>query len=464
MSLTLRFLGAAQEVTGSMYLLETPGGRLLVDCGFHQGRRRESRQRNSHLPAELAGAQACVLTHAHIDHSGSLPTLVKQGFGGTIWTTPATRDVCAHLLRDSARIQETDARYLNRKFASDPDWEPIEPIYDERDAIRAVGRMAGVPYHLPFSPLPGISARFFDAGHILGSAQLLLEVDGPPRRRILFSGDLGRANMPIIRDPETPPTADYVILESTYGARLHGSIAEMGDRLVEVVTETVRRRGKVIIPSFALGRSQEIVYTLHQLWRDRRIPDVPIFVDSPLSTNLTAVFQLHPECYDDEARAFIEETGDAFSFARLRYIQSPEESMALNTLAEPAIIIAASGMCESGRVLHHLRNHVEDQATTVLIVGFQAQHTLGRRLVERRPRVRIFGVERDLHARVVVLNGFSAHADRGDLLAYARRQRGARRLFLVHGEPEQQGPLADTLVGEGFSMWVPGRGEAAVLD
>ena len=270
--------------------------------------------------------------------------------------------------------------------------------------------------------------------------------------------------MPILRDPETPERPDHVVMESTYGGRIHGAMVELEEQLCRVVAATVARRGKLVVPAFSLGRTQEVVFALHRLHRAGRIADLPVFVDSPLSANLTEVFRLHPDCYDDEARTFVERTGDPFSFSSLRYVESVDESMRLNDLREPAIIIAASGMCESGRVVHHLRNTIEDERNTVLIVGFMAQHTLGRRLVERRPRVRIFGVEREVHARVVVMNGFSAHADRNDLLAYARAARGARRIFLVHGEPEQQEPLRHTLAGEGFSVSAPEQFEAATLD
>jgi metallo-beta-lactamase family protein len=464
--LSIRFIGAAREVTGSMHRLDTPGGSLLVDCGFYQGRREESFRRNRNLPKEATSADAVILTHAHIDHSGSLPTLVRGGWGGAIWATPATRDLCAYMLRDSARIQEADADWLNRKFGDSPDWTPIKPIYGEDDAIRAVARTISVPYGIPFTPIPGVTARFIDAGHILGSAEVVLDValPGGGTRRVAFSGDLGRKGMPILRDPEYPDRPDYVVMESTYGGRVHGTISEVHDELARVVNETVRRKGKLVIPAFSLGRTQEIIFALNQLHIANRIPGIPVFVDSPLSVSVTEVFKLHPECYDDEVRAFIEKNGDPFSFQSLRYVMSREESMALNTLSEPAIIISASGMCESGRVLHHLRNTVEDERNTILIVGFQAQHTLGRRLVEHRPRVRIFGVERDLHATVVALNGLSAHGDRRDLEEYARRAQGARRIFLVHGEPEQQEPLQASLAKMGFAVDAPAAGDSTELD
>ena len=462
---SIRFLGAAREVTGSMHLVETPGGRLLVDCGLFQGHRQEARERNRDLPRAAIEADAIVLTHAHIDHSGSLPTLIKAGFRGAIWATPATRDLSAHMLRDSARIQENDARWLNRKLADTPGFVPIEPLYSEEDAIATLTRFIGIPYRTTFSPLPGVAARFVDAGHILGSAQLVLDISGGHEgsRRVAFSGDLGRSGLPLLRDPEVPTDVDDLILESTYGGRSHPPLAEAGDELARIVSMTAARGGKIIIPAFALGRSQELVYILHQLHQAGRIPELPIFVDSPLATRVTEVFKLHAECFDADARRFIEECGDPFSFRALRYVQSTEESIGLNDLAGPAIIIAASGMCESGRVLHHLRNTMSNERNTILIVGFMAQHTLGRRLVERRHKVRVLGVERELFAQVSVLNAFSAHADKDDLRRHALAIRPRRQTFLVHGEPEQQEPLRAALAADGLDVQAPSRGELVPL-
>jgi metallo-beta-lactamase family protein len=453
----IRFLGAAQTVTGSMHLVTTRTGTILVDCGMFQGRREESRQRNATLPAEAIAADALVLTHAHIDHSGSIPTLVKRGFKGAIYATPATRDLCAYMLRDAARIQKADADYLNRRNADDPDWRPIEPIYTEDDAVEALSHFVGVPYGRPFAPLDGVSARLIDAGHILGSAEVVLEAEG---RRIVFSGDLGRKGMPIIRDPELPSgPVDYLLMESTYGNRVHADIHAMHDDLERIVKATVGRGGKLIVPAFAVGRTQELVYALSALRKADRLPDIPIFVDSPLSVNVTEVFKLHPECYDAETRAFIDDGGDVFGFKGMRYVTSVEESMKLNQLREPAILIASSGMCEAGRILHHLRNNCEDPRNTILIVGFQAQHTLGRRIVERRPRIRLLGVERDLRAQVEVMNAFSAHADKNDLMTYATTcARGARRVFLIHGEADQQEPLAANLRAAGLTAEIPAAG------
>ncbi|HEY6559883.1 MAG TPA: MBL fold metallo-hydrolase [Polyangiaceae bacterium] len=462
----LKFLGAAREVTGSMHLLELERGSVLIDCGFFQGRREEARRRNRTLPREAIGADVVILTHAHIDHSASLPTLVKSGFSGSIYATAATRDLCAYMLSDSARIQQADANYLNRKYADDPGFVPVEPVYDEEDVVRALEHFVCVPYHRTFEPLPGVTARLFNAGHILGSSQVVLDVqDRGARRRLLFSGDLGRKGLPIIRDPETPPGPfDYVVMESTYGNRVHGDIQQMHDQLERVIRETMERGGKVIVPAFAVGRTQELIYALNELRQSGRLPRIPVFIDSPLAINVTEVFKLHPECFDAETRAFSREHGDVFGFEGVSFVSDREESIRLNDLQGPAVIISAAGMAEAGRILHHLRNHVEDARNTILIVGFMAQHTLGRRIVERRPRIRIWGVERDLNARVEVLDSFSAHADRNDLLAYAEAcGTGTRNLFLVHGEPEPALALSEELARRGFQVHVPTRGESVDL-
>lgn len=461
----LTFLGAAREVTGSMLRIDTAGGALLVDCGMFQGRRAESRARNRHLPAAALDVQAAILTHAHVDHSGNLPVLVRDGFRGVIHATPATRDLCAFMLRDSARIQEADAAYLNRRHADDPAWEPITPAYDEDDAIAAVARFQTISYHRPFQPIPGVTARFLDAGHILGSAQVVLDVtEGGATRRLVVSGDLGRRGLPILRDPEHPHgPVDDLVLESTYGDRRHADVARMHDDLARVVTATAARGGKILVPAFALGRTQELLLVLHELRRAGRLPPIPIHIDSPLAIDVTSVFRLHPECYDAEARRFLDAHGDIFAFDGVHVARTREESQAIDAASGPAIIIAASGMCEAGRVLHHLRHLVEDPRHTILVVGFMAQHTLGRRLAERRPRVRIWGVERALHAQVEVLDAFSAHADAADLAAHAAACAPRGRVFLVHGEPPAQDALRDTLVARGLAVEVPARGERFAL-
>ena len=461
----LTFLGAAEEVTGSLLLVEVASGSIIVDCGMFQGRRHESRERNRRLPQGAIDADAAILTHSHIDHSGNLPTLAKSGFTGSIYGTPATFDLCAYMLRDSARIQAGDAAYLNRRFAGDPSWDPVVPLFDEEDVLRALQQFVTIPYHRAFEPLPGVTARFFNSGHILGSAQVVLDLTENGRlRRLVVSGDLGRKGLPIIRDPETPPRpVDYLVMESTYGNRVHGSVKQMHDDLERVIKDTILRGGKVIVPAFAVGRTQELIYVLHELMEAGRLPPIPVFIDSPLALNVTEVFRSHPECFDAETRAFLEEHGDVFTFDGVKHARTREESMEIDRYPGPAIVISAAGMAEAGRILHHLSNHVEDERNTILIVGFMAQHTLGRRLVERRPRVKIWGVERDLRARVEVLNAFSAHADHDDLIAYAVACGDVRRVFLVHGEPEQQQPLAAALKERGIKTQVPRRGETVEL-
>lgn len=442
-----------------MFLLEADKGKLLIDCGMYQGRREESREKNRRLPSPVYDADAVILTHAHIDHSGNLPSLVKNGFKGSIYATPATRDLCHAMLRDSGRIQENDTAYLNNKYRNDPDWQPISPTYTEQDAVDTMYQFVTYPYWRSFVPFEGARVTFFDAGHVLGSAFVLVEIEG---KRILFSGDIGRENMPILRDPEIPANADYVVMESTYGNREHGPIAETRDALARIINETADRKGKIIIPSFALERTQEIVYGLNELLREKKIPRLPIYVDSPLAVNVTHVFKAHPECYDRETLQFMEEHGDPFGFEMLRYTQSVEESIGLNDEPGPMIIISASGMCEAGRILHHLRNNIESSDNTIVVVGFMAQHTLGRRLVERRNEVRIFGVMRPRRARIEVLNGFSAHADRNGLIKFAKAAGpGTKKVFLVHGETDGQTALRKELQKRNFDVDIPAPGDIA---
>jgi metallo-beta-lactamase family protein len=460
----LEFVGAAQTVTGSMHLLRVNGSVIMLDCGLYQGRRSEAAERNRRLPVPVDQISAVVLSHAHIDHSGALPILAKRGYEGPIYATPATRDLAAVMLRDAAAIQESDARYLNRQFEREGRGDRVEALYHDEDVVSVIERFCSIPYRQTVPLVPGVRLRFLDAGHVLGSAITVLEVEeGGRKRRLAFTGDLGRQDRPILRDPEVVDGADVLITESTYGDRLHDGIDKMDDDLAEVVNKTYRRGGKLLIPSFALERAQEVVFALKKLRRANRIPRVPVFVDSPLTVKITDIFKLHPECYDKETRALMHGKDAPFDFDGLVYVEDVEESKALSSSPDPAIIISASGMCEAGRILHHLRGAVEDERNTVLIVGYQAQHTLGRRLVEQRLRVRIFGVERDRRAEVRVLNGFSAHADQRDLLAYASRcrERGPmRQIVLVHGDPKPQRILSELLVSQGLPKpAVPATGD-----
>ncbi len=451
-----------------MYLMEINGHRLLFDCGLFQGRRQKSFERNRNLPFDAASVEAMILSHAHIDHSGNIPSLVKAGFIGSIYATFATRDLCAAVLRDSGHIQESDAAYLNKKRAR-KGLPPITPLYTRQDATESLKSFMGVSYGRSFSPVPGVQATFHDAGHILGSAITTLEVNENGRSfRLAFSGDLGRKGLPILRDPQIVKPVDYYVTESTYGNRFHGTPDEARQTLRRVINATHRRGGKVIIPAFSVGRTQEIVYHLHQLCEAKKIPDIPIFVDSPLSVNVTEIFRLHPECYDEELSEFIlsDRHPDPFGFSRLRYIRDVEESKELNFLREPAVIISASGMCEAGRILHHLKNNIEDPRNTVLIVGFQAENTLGRKLVEKQSKVKIFGEEYELRAHVEVINGYSAHADRRELLDYVSQVKGGRlkRVFVTHGEEEQALALADGIRDLGVAdVFVPQRGDEVVM-
>lgn len=461
----VELLGAARTVTGSMHVVHAPRARILLDCGLFQGRRKESFERNRRLPFRAKDIDACVLSHAHIDHSGALPVLVKSGFGGPIYTTPATRDLAAAMLEDAAMIQANDARYLNARIEREHlDAEPIEPLYDMDDVVATLSSMLSIPYHRRTSIAPGVELTFLDAGHVLGSAIVVLDIDdeGAPQR-LVFTGDLGRRHMPILRDPEIPSGAHMLITESTYGDRLHDPIEQMEDALAAVLRRTFDRGGKVIIPSFALERAQEIIYALKRLKREGRMPPMPVYVDSPLTVRVTDIFKMHPDCYDAHARALLASGDSPFDFEGLSYVQTVDDSKAIDASTKPCVIISASGMCESGRILHHLKAGIGSPENTVLIVGFQAQHTLGRRLVEGRPRVRIFGVERERRAEVVVLNGFSAHADQADLLGFceAVREKGPlRRVVLVHGEPKAQDVLAGLLEQRAFTeVRVPEPGE-----
>ncbi len=460
------FVGAAQTVTGSKHLIRTKHAKVLLDCGMFQGKRRESIKHNQDLGVDAASLDAVVLSHAHIDHSGALPLLVKKGYEGPIYTTPATRDLCAAMLEDAAMIQAADARYINKAIDRDnADMDHVEPLYSQDDVVRVLNQMIAVPYHRSMAIADGISISFHDAGHVLGSAVTAIDIDDEGKhKRVVFTGDLGRKKMPILRDPEVIDGAHVLVTESTYGDRLHKPIGAMEDELASVLERTFKRGGKVIIPSFALERAQEILYAIRALRKQGRMPNMPVYVDSPLTVKITDIFRLHPECYDSETRALIQSKDSPFEFEALRYVSDKEESKALDMSSEPSVIISASGMCEAGRIVHHLKATIENDKNTICIVGFQAQHTLGRRIVERRQRVKIFGVERDLRAEVAVLNGFSAHADQKDLVEYAveLKERGPlKHVALVHGEPHPQEVLTEKLKGRGFTnVHAPGPGQS----
>jgi metallo-beta-lactamase family protein len=454
------FSGAAREVTGSCHLLTVGKHTIALDCGMFQGRRNEAREKNTLFPAPAESLSAIVLSHAHIDHAGRLPYLTKNGFTGTIWATPATRDLCAVMLADSARIQVKDAEYLRRHGR-----EAVEPLYTPEDIPPFMRHVRTQPYGEAFDVAPGIRATYVDAGHILGSASVVLDcTEGKQKRRLIFSGDIGRWGQPIIRDPQPPGGADIVIMESTYGDRDHPSVVDMRERLAAVVSETAARGGRVIIPAFAVGRTQEMVYDLHALVKQGRIPAIPIYIDSPLATEATKVFGDHPEVFDT-GEHMVKTVRDLFRFERLHYTRDVAESKALNTLRGPMVIISPSGMAEVGRITHHLKYGAPDPRNTVLIVGFQAEHTLGRRIVERRATLRILGEEVPLRARVEVLNGYSAHGDRGELGRWLDLVRGASKkpppVWLVHGEPPAQEALAVRFRERGHAVHIPAPGDTA---
>lgn len=433
----ISFHGAAQTVTGSQHLLEINGSRLLLECGLYQGRREESNRRNREFRYDPRTVDAVILSHAHIDHSGNLPNLVKQGFGGPIYTTGASADLSDIMLRDSGHIQESDAEFLNRRLRKGE--SPVQPIYTQADAERVAGHFHSVGYEQPFEPIKGVTARLFEAGHILGSAGMLLEIEEHGRRvRFWFSGDIGRFRLPLLRDPVLPVPVDYLLMECTYGDLSHNDPEEAYAGVRSVVSKTVKRGGKIIVPSFAVGRTQELVFDLNRMIAEGEIGPVPVYVDSPLAVNTTDVFRRHPECFDAETNEFIRNNHHAaLEFQGLRYVRSVEESKALNDKNEPMIIISASGMAETGRILHHLKNNIGDPRNTVMIVSWQAPDTLGRRLADGVKQIRIFGEPYDVRAEVVTIPGLSAHAGQDLLVKYAAAIRQqVKTVFLVHGEQD----------------------------
>jgi len=466
----LTFWGAAGTVTGSMHLVETGGKRYLLDCGLYQGRRKDADRKNRVLPFPGSSIDAVVLSHAHIDHSGNLPTLVKNGFSGPIYTTPATIDLCNWMLRDTAHIQEKDAEFLNkrrdkRKVAGLENGV-VQPLYTTPDAEKTIPLFRPVPYHTSTEISPTLQYESYDAGHILGSSFIVMhDSSGPQAVRLAFSGDVGRPNLPIIRDPEAMPPADYLILESTYGARLHKSVSHVINKLSDVIIRTAKRGGRVIVPAFAVGRTQQLVLLLHQLVNEKRIPNIPIFVDSPLAINITKVHRDHPECFDEETREYLIHGEDPFGFKRLQYVREAADSIKLNDLHGPFVVISASGMAEQGRILHHLRNNIEDGRNTILITGFQAHDTLGRKLVEKWPEVNIFGEPMRVRAEIASLDELSGHADYNELLAWLKPVAShLRKVFLVHGEQQQAESFAKLLHSTyNLDVTVPAPGQSFEL-
>ncbi len=463
--LKITFYGAAQTVTGSKHLLEINDKKILLDCGLHQGRRKESEKLNREFPFNPGDIDSIILSHAHIDHSGILPGAVKHGFSGMITSTFATRDLAAILLPDSAHIQKYDIAYLNKKRKL-KGLDPLQPLYDAEDVTETLKHFMSIPYDRAFQLFPDISLRFIEAGHILGSAQVELTIKERGKQKVLlFSGDLGRPGRPILKDPDFGAAADILIMESTYGGRNHGKREEALHKFSKIINGTFRLGGKLIIPSFSVGRTQEVLFYIHELLTRNEMPPMKVYVDSPLSFDATEVYKIHQECFDSQMRDYLYSNRSPFQFEGLHFIQGVGESKALNHDSSPMIIISASGMCENGRILHHLKNNIGDERSAVLVVGFMAQHTLGRKLVEGEKLVKIFGEEYPVKASINIINGFSAHADSDALVNYAEKVGAdAESIFLVHGEPDQSEILASRIADRiGKTAIIPAFGETFEL-
>ncbi len=462
----IQFFGGAQTVTGSQHLLTINDKKILLECGLFQGRRKDTYEKNKNFKFDPKEIDAMILSHAHIDHSGNTPHLVKDGFNGPIYTTSATTDLCKIMLEDSAYLQKRDIEWLNKKKKTHI---PEEPLYSIEDVEAAINNFVPVEYNSATEIFPGIVAYFQDAGHILGSAGILLEIEEEKGKKIRFgfSGDIGRPNMPIIRNPDILRDLDVLIMESTYGNRIHQHSDEVEEEVAKVVREVIDRRGKIIIPSFAVGRTQLLVYVLHKLFDQNRIPGIPIYVDSPLAVKATEVFKDHPECFDRETnRIFLEGGEDPFGFGRLKYITTVDQSKELNEIKDPMIIISASGMAEGGRVLHHLANNIGNPKNLVLFVGYSAEHTLARRIMDGTENVNILGEKHSVKCKIKTMDYFSAHADQNELIDYLHLDPSKRlkNIFLVHGEEEQAIPLKEKILEKGYkNVDFPVSGEKFVI-
>ncbi len=442
----IQFLGATRTTTGSMYLIEVNGQQILLECGLYQGAREQSIERNRNFTFDPSKLSAAILSHAHIDHVGNFPNLCRNGFVGNIYCTFATRDLAAIMLEDSAEIQRADAAFVSKQRAK-KGLPPVDPLYSAEDAARAIQQFVTFNYDRPMPIAPGVTLTFRDAGHILGSAQVVLDVvEGARKFRYLFSGDVGRGDDEILRDPEPVENVDFLQIESTYGARDHAMKTDSIAEFAKLINETHARRGKIIIPAFSVGRTQSVVYVLHKLTLAGKIPQLPIFVDSPLSVNATEVFRLHPECFNEETYRFLREKANPFGMESLTYIRQLSQSMKLNDLTDPAIIISASGMAEAGRIRHHLKNNIGDAKNLVLFVGFCAEHTLGAQIRAGRSPVNIFGEPYEVRAQVAAIDAFSGHADRHELRRYVERLTGdIKKIAVVHGEESQALAFVETL-------------------
>lgn len=464
----IEFYGAADEVTGSLHRLHVNGQDILLDCGLFQGHRAEANSLNRELPRWAVSAHCLILSHAHLDHSGNIPTLIKRGFRGNVYATPPTRDLCSVMWRDAGMIQEQDARYINRRNEREGNDERVTPLYNMEDAQVAVGHLFSVPFHRRFEVAKGVTMTFHNSGHVLGSALVELELDEGGRTvRLLFTGDLGRAELPLMQTPEVVSGVDVLLMESTYGHREHEDIRDLDAQLGTIINRTIARGGRVYIPTFALERAQEVLYALDRLHDSGQVPRIPIYIDSPLAIAITEIYKLHPECLDPEVRDRIHAANDPFSPAGLTYVDNIETSRTLQNGTEPCIIMAGAGMCEGGRILFHFTKALSEPKNSIVLVGFMAQHTLGRRIQERRPTVKVFGVERELRAEVHQLGGLSAHADATDLVLFARataRSGNLRQVMLVHGEDDARKALAERLLTEAdVSAQLPVRGTRVPL-
>ncbi|KKQ56848.1 MAG: RNA-metabolising metallo-beta-lactamase [Parcubacteria group bacterium GW2011_GWA2_38_13] len=456
----IQFFGACDGVTGSQYVLEVNGKKVLLECGFYQGRRADMERINRTFPYDPKSLDAAILSHAHIDHSGNLPNLVKQGFSGKIFCTNATAAMLEPMLMDSAGIQEHDIEYLNRKLKPE---QELEPIYTKKDAQEVLGRFVPKAYHEWFEVVPGLKIFFQEAGHILGSALVTMHFEENGKTaRFGYSGDLGRKFLPILRDPEQITDVEYLMIESTYGDRTHNDIKSSYDELAKIINETSQRGGKIIIPSFAVERAQELLYIIHELKDRKAIPDIPVYLDSPLAVRIVNIFSEFVELYDDETREhFLSKGENPFIFSKLNLVESSDGSKAINTMFEPSVIIASSGMCEFGRIRHHLKNNIENPNNTIAIVGYQAKDTLGRKLLDGMKEVNILDRRVKVRAQIVVFNSLSAHADQNDLLGFIKRTGARKKIFLVHGEDKSKEALKAKLLEAKISseIVIPKTGE-----
>lgn len=462
----IQFIGAARTVTGSQHLLTINNKKILLECGLFQGRRKDTYEKNKSFMFEPSEIDALILSHAHIDHSGNIPHLVKDGFRGPIYSTSATKDLCEIMLKDSAYLQQRDIEWLNKKNKKHL---PDETLYSIEDVDAAIQYFVPVNYNTATEIFPGVTAYFQDAGHILGSAGIFLEIEEENGKKINFgfSGDIGRYDTPIIKDPDYFRDLDLLIMESTYGNRLHTKKDEVEEEVAKVVRQVFDRKGKIIIPAFAVGRTQLLVYVFHKLFDQKRIPEIPIYVDSPLAVNATKVFKDHPECFDREtSRIFLESGNDPFGFGRLKYISTVDQSKELNDINDPIIIISASGMAEGGRILHHLANNIGNPKNLVLFVGYAAEQTLARKIMDGIKQVNILGEEYSVNCQIKIMDYFSGHADQNELLDYLslNPQKRLKNIFLVHGEEDQALPLKEKILQKGYkNADYPMSGEKFVI-